>query len=249
MKLKTILTAVALLASLTNFAQAHDGRRLDIIVVDGQLAAQGYLSGVNPDDDGGGIVRPYFNAIHGHFNFPSIVAPELYFGDLPGFDLFDETAAVLNGADLRIDLLSASKWENPVVGNTPVLVGLDATEIIDVGFDTQPTINSNSLGSFTFATAITGAVPDIDLAYAIESNPANTLYALEWQLSTTQTGIADSESIYTILAPPGTGPVERLHFQSLALESALGVTSVPEPNSLLLLAITGSIGIARRRKR
>lgn len=249
MKLKTILTAVAILVSLINFAQAHDGRRLDIIVVNGQLAAQGYLSGASPTDDGGGVVRPYLNAIHGHFNFPSIVAPELYFGDLPGFDLFDETAGLLNGADLRIDLLSASKWENPVVGNTPVLVGLDATEIIDVGFDTQSTINSNGLGSFTLATAITGAVPDIDLAYAIQTNPANTLYALEWQLSTIQAGIADSQSIYTILSPPGVGPVERLHFQSLALERALGTTAVPEPSSLLLLAIAGSLGLARRRKR
>ena len=42
----------------------------EIVVNDGQLAAQGYIS--NGVDDGGGVVRPYLNAIHGHWaNNPS----------------------------------------------------------------------------------------------------------------------------------------------------------------------------------
>ncbi|MEL6741291.1 MAG: prepilin-type N-terminal cleavage/methylation domain-containing protein, partial [Planctomycetota bacterium] len=45
----------------------HDGRRLRIEVVDNTLVAQGYISGANPSDDGGGVVRPYINAIHGHW--------------------------------------------------------------------------------------------------------------------------------------------------------------------------------------
>ena len=246
MKIRTILTAVAILVSLTTYTQAHDGRRFDIIVVDGQLAAQGYLSGTDPTDDGGGVIRPYFNAIHGHFN-PSVGST--FFATLPGFDLFDDTADLLRGADLSLELLSASKWENPVVGTTPFLVGLDATETIGVGFDTQPSIDSDRLGSFTLASAVNGSVTDIDLAYSIDTDPANTLYALEWRLSTTLAGIVDSESVYTILSPPGTGPVERLHHESLALERALGTTAVPEPNSLLMLAIAGSLGLFKRRKR
>jgi len=46
---------------------AHDGKRLDIVVIDYQLFAQGYLSGTDPVDDGGGIVRPWMNTIHSHF--------------------------------------------------------------------------------------------------------------------------------------------------------------------------------------
>ena len=246
MKTKTILIAVAILVSLTTFVQAHDGRRFDVIVVGGQLRAQGYLSGVNPIDDGGGVIRPYFNAIHGHFN-PSIGST--YFATLPGFDLFDDTAELLRDADLSIELLSALKWETPIVGTTPLLAELDATEIIGVGFDTQSSIDSENLGSFTLTSAINEAVPDIDLAYSIDTDPTNTLYALEWRLSTTQEGIADSESVYTILSPLGTGPVERLHHQSLALERTLGITSVPEPSSLLTLAIVGSLGLIKRQKR
>ena len=246
MNIKTILTAVVILVSLNTFVRAHDGRRFDITVVDGQLAAQGYLSGADPTDDGGGIIRPYFNAIHGHFNAS---VGSTFFATLPGFDLFGETASLLTGADLSLELLSASKWENPALGTTPTLVGLDATEIIGIGYDIQPSIDSESLGSFTLASAISGAVPDIDLAYSIDSDPANTLYALEWRLSTSQDGILDSESVYTILSPPGSGPVERLHHQSLALERSLGITAVPEPNSLLMLAIAGSLGLIGRRRR
>ena len=250
MKTKTILTAVAILVSLTSFVQAHDGRRLSVFVGDdGRLTAQGYLSGENPSDDGAGVVRPYFNAIHGHFGNDVL---GVYPATLPGFDVFDPTAQLLSDGNLEIQLVSAFKWENPMMGVTPTSSDfdeLDATETIGIGFGNQPSIDTDNLGSFELVEEFNGAATDIDLNYSIASDPANTLYALEWILSTDVVGIDNSLSVYTILSPPGNGPVERLHHQSLALESALGVTAVPEPSSLLLLTLAGSICSTRRRKK
>ncbi len=247
MKNKTILSALAILISLASFVQAHDGRRLDVVVIDGQLFAQGYLSGANPVDDGGGVIRPYFNAIHGHLDVEA--APGLHLATLPGFDLSADAGAQLFGADLELELLSVTKWDSPVVGQTPVLEALDASELVSVGFASQSTITSDNLGSFVLADSISGGVGDIDLAYTLSGDPTDKLFALEWRLSTNQVGIADSESVYTILSPPGVGPVERLHFQSLGLERHLGITvAVPEPSSLMLLAMAGTIGLVRRRR-
>ena len=238
---------LALLVLLSNLSQAHEGRRLEVLIADNQLYAQGYLSGANPIDDQGGIVRPYTNAIHGHFdsNDPANQIP--FIAGLPGFDLFEIER--LRSADLTIELLGARKWENPIVGATPLLTSLDADETIEIGFGFQPTINTVDLGGFTFADSITRRVSDIDLTYSIETDPADTLYALEWRLATSQPGIADSDSVYTILSPPGTGPVERLHFQSLALEANLGISTVPEPGALFVLGIGGLLASTRRRSR
>lgn len=247
MKIKTIVSALAILVSLASLVQAHDGRRLDVVIIDGQLYAQGYLAGAAPVDDGGGLIRPYYNAIHGHLDVQA--AASLYLATLPGFDLSASAGAQLLGADLQLELLSVTKWESPVVGQTPMLEALDASELISVGHSNQSTISSNNLGSFTLADSISGGISDIDLAYTLSGDPTDKLFALEWQLSTNQVGIADSESLYTILSPPGTGPVERLHFQSLGLESQLGITvAVPESSSLMLLAMAGVVGLVRRRK-
>ena len=48
------------------FASAHDGRRFEILLADDQLLALGYnSSGV---DDGAGVTRPYYNAMHDHWS-------------------------------------------------------------------------------------------------------------------------------------------------------------------------------------
>ena len=65
--MKKFVAVSCILGALTTTVCAHDGRRLEIKVVDNQLVAQGYVS--NGVDDGGGLVRPYYNTIHGHWAF------------------------------------------------------------------------------------------------------------------------------------------------------------------------------------
>lgn len=251
------LAALILTACSTSDAFAHDGRRLDIQVINNQLYAQGFLSNPQPgSDDGGGLVRPYFNSIHDHFT--NIGGTGI--ASLPGFDITNTTP--LLGSDVTLTLLGVSKWTPPaLIGDgstqdfgTPVLQPLSSSETISVGFpgSTQPSINSNTLGSFTLASNVDAATAsaDIDLNYLINLEPTSSIYALRWQLSTTQSGIADSGDVYTVLAPDGVGFAERLHFPTLALEEFLGTTinAVPEPGSLALLSML-MLPVVLRRKR
>jgi len=252
--------ALILSASIALEASAHDGRRLDIQVINNQLFAQGFLSNpVGPqDNDGGGLVRPYFNVIHDHFT--NIGGSGI--ATLPGFGI--SSATPLIGGDVTLELLGASKWTPPArIGTgpdqdfgTPVLEALSDSELISIGFpgSSQPQVDSNTLGEFTLASNINGTTnyDDIDLSYIINLEPEGSIYALEWQLSTTQPGIADSSSVYTLLSPDGVGFDQRLHFQTLALENFLGVTAattaVPEPGSCALLGMM-LMPVLLRRKR
>lgn len=257
--------AVAAVLKPTASVEAHEGRRFEVAVIDNKLYAQGYFSGDDPIDDGGGVVRPYFNAIHAHFENalnPNTQSAEAM---LPGFDIFGLAAQQLDGADVYLDLVGAAKWDRPTPQDTS-LVGdarfeqdfgipeelpeLDPDdEPIFIGFE-DDVVSTLSLGRLTLASNLNGPADDLDLQYQIDDRPENILYVLEWQLSTTRVGIESSDSLYTILSPDGDGPVERLHFQSLALERNLGVqiTTVPEPASVIVMLASCLISMARRKR-
>ena len=245
MKISIFILTALIVVSTTSIAQAHSGRRLEIMIHDSQLVAQGYISGSNPTDDGGGLVRPYFNAVHSHWGNVGPVA----IADLPGFDLHSPVG--LMGYDLTLALTGAGKWSDPMnnmFAGEPVLSPLDLGETINVGFGAQTDIDTDTLGSFLIADNIAGPVMDIDLNYSIFINPVNTLYYLQWQLSTNAPGVGASQSIYTIFAPDPSA-TSGLHHRALMLESYLGIAAVPEPSavSLLALASIGMIGKRRRR--
>ncbi len=214
-------------------------------MIDDQLFAQGYKTdGV---DDGGGLVRPYLNAIHDHFgNSPG--ASESASADLPGYDIPDGIDA-LDGYDVTWTLTGAWKW----VG--PPMMPPAGTEVVQTPLDTGDTVyvtrgasfvSTDSPGSLLLVNyAASGGVGgDLDLTYDIDLEPSDVLYVIESVLSTTAPGIADSETIYTILSPdPAVGG---LHHASLYLEQQLGI--VPEPASLTLLALGGGLALARRRR-
>ena len=233
---------------------AHDGRRLDIQVINNQIFAQGYLSNfVETETVNEEPVREKYNVIHDHF---------LNFDDggvatLPGFDITN--AEPLIGNSVTLELLEVTKWTPPARDDTfpnqdfgtPDLVSLTDGETLSIGFpgSDQDAIDSDSLGSFTLASNISAPVLDIDLNYLLSENPAGSIFAARWRLSTDNPEIASSE-INTLLSPGGMGPDERLHFQSLALEDFLGVTvaAVPEPGSLMLLGLA-IVPVALRRRR
>lgn len=236
----------ALLVALAANSLAHDGRRLEIIVNNGQLAAQGYISPGQPDD-GGGSPRPYLNAIHGHW---SIIGGIAAVASLPGFDIFDPAPAELVGHSLTLELLGAIKWVSPpmdLTGVIPTLEPLGVGETINVGFGGSD-INTDTLGSFLISSSVpVGGIEDIDLQYSMLGVPTNVIYALEWRLSSSAPDVADSETIYTILAPTG----HMYHQAALHLEQHLGLTVVPEPSTLSLSAcgLLGLLLTARRCRR
>lgn len=277
MKLTHAMTlggAVLMLIASPRVASAHDGRRLEVLVVDDQLVTQGYNSETDTQgdfvDDGAGVVREYTNAIHGHWdNLTSSIA----LATLPGFDVYDDassfvtnnsaftgggSAEELAGATLRLELLSASKWvvaapsDIPTAGDFVALGAGDPVVTIE-SLKTGQSTTSATLGSFDLVTNL-GANngTDLDLRYTIDTNPAGEIYAFEWRLSAigASTAIAASESIYTLLSPDGSSPAERLHHASLRAEALLGIQAVPEPASVLLAVVSAfGLGILPGRRR
>ena len=173
MKTKLVFALLAIFAGLgLKTLAAHDGRRFDITVIDNQLYAQGYLSNpVAGSDDGGGLVRPYFNAVHSHFSNSN--SGSNAFADLPGFDIRVSNARELQGHDLVLTLIGSGKWDSPIPQDgsglaqdfgVPNLTGLASGETLFVSNATE-LVDTSTLGSITLAQNITGDVLDIDPDY------------------------------------------------------------------------------------
>lgn len=248
MRMSTLATACV--ALLPTVAFAHDGRRFDIKIIDDKLTAHGYISGSDPVDDGGGIVRPYYNALHGHWANNPAPGVDAASTDLPGFDLF--AGGVLTGSSLSLTLTGALKWEAPPMmpppGTIPDLVALDPTEEIFVGFGGD-FVSTEDPGTLLLAPNISaGGLTDIDLTYDIGSEPSGVLYVLEFVLSTDAPGVLASDTINVILSPDGDTSADRLHHAALFLEGYLG-TPVPAPGTGALLAGVGILAFRRYRAR
>ncbi|MEM9413855.1 MAG: PEP-CTERM sorting domain-containing protein [Planctomycetota bacterium] len=240
------LTISLLTVVLSLPALAHDGRRFEVqINSEGQLIAQGVNTGA---DDGAPAIRPYLNAIHGHWiNFPSLGGAA---ANLPGFDLFNPTEA-LEGASLTLTLDNAFRWTAPPpmppADATPVFEPLDASEsiIISYGGSAGSTLSTDSFGgSLTLLDAVpVGGQGDLDLGYEIGLIPDDTIYILQFTLGTDAPGITDSDPVYAIMLPQGPS----LHHAGLFTERYLG-TPVPEPGSLAVLAVAAAASGTRRRR-
>lgn len=107
---RTFVFAILTTVFVASSAMAHDGRRFDIQVINNKLWAQGYVSGDNPIDDGNGIVRSYYNAIHTHW--ATTPSGRSSFADLPGFDIREQAA--LDGDTVSLKLLGVKKWSDDV---------------------------------------------------------------------------------------------------------------------------------------
>jgi hypothetical protein len=247
MNARTLVVLSLASASLVSAALAHGGRRFDIQVVDNRLVAQGYIStGV---DDGGGIVRPYVNALHGHWEnnpSPAITAAS---ADLPGFDVF--SGSPLLGHDITLTLMGGRQWLNPAVSDRHEgeihLDPLGATEIfVSFGGTSHST---TAPGSFLLTDNVgPGGELDIDLSYDIAARPSNVIYVLDFVLSTNAPGVSSSDTVHVILSPDPLGVGGGLHHPSLLLESYLG-TVIPTPSAGAVALLAGLFGVTRRRSR
>lgn len=259
-----IVTSIATL--LAGHALAHDGRRFDVQVIDGKLFAQGYISGHHPTDDGNGIVRDYYNAIHGHW----ATIGSLSLSTLPGFDIEDQSS--LFGDALYLTVIGVKKWSNAPfedfatggghgghgghamtepdhhTGIHPHFMAMPADEWIDVYFGS--TLLTPGTAQQLDAAVGTSGHYDLRFDYLAGSPtlanaiaPTDAIYLVELQLSTSDSSIEASDTIHTILSPIRNGS----HTLSLLTEEALG-TPIPEPTSAILLGMAG-LGLMARRRR
>ena len=264
MKIKWILFAILLTVgfALPAICAAHSGRRFEVKTdVDGgleKLYAQGYNS--SGTDDGGGVTRSYTNAIHDHWGNVFGAATS----GLPSFDVI--TPGSLQGYALYAELVGVTKWVDPPLvemdgmmmvpsGTVPVLEPLTFDNLF-VSNGTEM-ISNSALGTLLLDDSVSSFGEHLDLIYGIDLEPANALYAVEWILSTDAPGVMASDSIYAILSPDGSNMTEKMHADSLSLESYLGNGSsvggglpmVPEPSSMLLLCIgTFAFGLIGRSR-
>lgn len=225
--MKNELLTFVILGAVSASAAAHDGRRLEVLVVDGHLAVRGYNSAGT--DDGGGVERPYYDALHDHWHFnpaPGVVAAS---ADLPGFDLF--AGGDLTGHDLTITLLGGSRWENPPteppVGTVPTLTPLGPEQEVFVTYGLD-TVSTGMPGPLALASAIgAGGATDIDVTYDVADEPTGQIFVFEFVLSTDAPGVADSGVIHIMLSPDGANATEKLHHASLYTEMYFGVPVCP----------------------
>jgi len=244
-----VIAAAIVLGIASDAALAHDGRRFELQIHNDKIYAQGYLSGENPIDDGAGVIRPYVNSMHSHWNNHMVSAIDFASNALPGFDLFGATA--LDGSRLTITLNASSKWENPPIvpsmGLIPNLVPLEAGDKITISRG-NPRTNTDFPGSFVLQDQVDiGGSRDMDPLYEIDQRPTGVIHVLEFSISTDAPGIAASDPIFVILSPAGDNPIDRLHLASLHLEEFLG-SQVPAPGAGLVLGF-GAITLMRRRRR
>ncbi len=223
---KTLGAAAAVLAAAAFTADAHDGRRFEIKVVDGQLVAHGYNSaGV---DDGAGVVRPYYNALHDHWTF--LVGVNASTSDLPGFDVL--VPGELEGHSITLTFNGATRWSDvpmmPAPGTVPLLEPLDPGHTLFVSFDGQ-TVSTDAPGSMMLVSSVSsGGALDLDLSFDFNDQLPATIMVMEFVLSTDAPGVADSDTVYLLLSPDGANGMEKRHHASLYLENFLG-TPIAEP--------------------
>lgn len=248
---RAIFTAL-FTALLAGPAAAHDGRRFDVQVIDDKLVAQGYISGSNPTDDGNGVVRDYYNAIHGHWES---IGNTLSRSTLPGFDVDQE--GDLSGDELWLTVTGVKKWSDAPFDDYatgghhhgvapqhsgahhggpvhPDFMPVPADEWVQVGFNGNPLTTDTPL----LIDPSVGQAGHYDLTFDYQAGsplaaalaPDTALYVVELRLSTSDPSILPSDTIYAILSPPGAS-VAGSHGLSLATEAALG-TPVPEPAAM-----------------
>lgn len=234
-------------------SEAHTGRRFRIEVIDNQLEARGYIS--DNTDDGGGSIRPYANAVHDHWISSTGLAT------LPGFDIL--TPGPLETFDVSLSLLGVQKWAPPVFAPCTSMAFADCANVPTTPAVLQPLtgedafasvgdiiVRTDTIGAVALTTDIMSAgAADLDITYAIDSNPLNEIFVFEWRLSTNAPGVADSESVFAIISPDGIGPIERHHHASLFLEEQLsGFRVVPEPSGLSFVGLLLLVAAAFKKR-
>ena len=269
----TALSALALACAPLALAH-DDGRNFELTVADFgqglQLAAQGLNFTQATASPGGPIIdpegnRPFVNAIHDHFGaavtIGNVTTARAAF---PSINTFNQSGtSALEGAALSLELIDGFKFVSPrvqreQVGNVIQPVTVTETNALtrtDLDLNTEDIVVTHT-GSFaSVSLSNPGALlltdsfadsnqNDFEFFFDIGLDTTDTIYVLETVLRTTAADVADSEPVFIILSPDGTGPEERLHFESLFAEQQLG-TVVPEPSTLALLG-AGWLLIRRR---
>lgn len=229
-------------------ADAHEGRRFEVIVRnDNTLWAQGSIGG--GVDDGGGLVRPYLNSIHDHWvNAPGL--KEEAIATLPAWDIIDPHPSLL-GHSLTAELVDAYKWVAPPLmppaGTIPYFQPLAPHERVEIT-NFVDTIDTDSFGSIELVNMVdVHGHFDLPIEYKINKKPLNEIFVFEWIPGSGAPDINDSFSIFAVLSPDGTTPAERLHHASLYTERFLGAP-IPEPTGIAIV-LPGADGLAARRRR
>ena len=248
-----IFLAFVLATCVTACLQAHDGRRFEIEVRnDSALWAQGSIGG--GIDDGGGVHRPYFNAIHDHW-MDAPGGKNEAFSTLPAWDIFNPDSRLL-GHSISLELTDVYKWSSPPMmpapGTIPDFQPIGLADEIEITTLTETLLVSDGVYGALDLVEVVDVHGHIDLPfeYKINQRPEDEIYVFEWRMLTSAPDILDSLPVYAILSPDGATPEERLHHASLYTEQYLGFRSVPEPSGLgVVIVLAGWLAVRRQKKR
>lgn len=190
---------------LTESCYAHEGHRFLVLVEDGKLIAQG-VNTEQPIRFNEQPVRPYRNVLHDHWTNYGFNGVDTAIAYLPGFDVPASEQQLWYSA-LNLDVSRVYRWsgipESPDASTKPVFTTPLTAEFQMIL--NQYIVSSGALPGklqLTKYIAKTGAL-DLDLRYELKQRVIDSIDVIEARLSTTADNVADSDTIYIILGPPG----------------------------------------------
>lgn len=241
---------------LASSVLAHEGHRFIVMVEDGKLMAQG-VNTESPTRFNEKPVRPYVNVIHDHWTNYGFNGVDTAISYLPGFDVLPDEQKLWHSAlDLRLNRIY--RWqqppESPDAATKPVFITPIAAEF-------QLILGQNRISTLTGlpdTIQLVKYIPksgalDLDLRYELQQRVTDSIDVIEAQLSTSAEGVADSDTVYIILGPPGYRYQKALIFleQYLSVnQPEVIVRPLPEKSSLAafvkanLVAILALLSIA-----